>query len=96
MMPVADALRAEVQRVADSVRPLGITCVTGKGQRKFPREIKNRVKIPQRNDPLCARQIHAHDAGAEIRPRQPHRSRFSAMLTVSGPMHMQHSRIPQR
>jgi len=31
------------------------------------------VKIPQRNDPLCARQIHAHDAGAEIRPRQPHR-----------------------
>ena len=96
MMPVADALCAEVQRVADSVRPLGITCVTGKGQRKFPREIKNRVKF--RSGTIPSAPARSMPTTPEPRYARVSRtvSRFSAMLTVSGPMHMQHSRIPQR
>ena len=71
-MAVPDALCAEVQRVPHGVRPLRVARVAREGQAQLPRQVENRVEISQRDDPLRARQVHPHNAGAEIFLRQPH------------------------
>ena len=72
MVAMPDTLRAEVQRVPHGVRPLRVTRVAREGQAQLPRQVENRVEISQRDDPLRARQVHPHNAGAEIFLRQPH------------------------
>ena len=72
MVAMPDALCAELQRVPHGVRPLRVARVAREGQAQLPRQVENRVKISQRDDPLRARQVHPHNAGAEIFLRQPH------------------------
>ena len=76
--PVADALRAaDVQGLADRVRPVSLARVTGARQAVLGRELERRAVVARRMAPLGAREIERDDAGAAIvrrRPRQLERA----------------------